>query len=160
MRLRLDIGYDTGKTLLRVGVRVRLRYRQRLPRERSARNGRLRQGRHAECGKRDQKNGSEPGDVHAWGTLTMIVGDRRDSRIRALTRWKCAMAVQFRPISDVGGGNFGAEAIGVHPALRVAGDTFHTTEAAWYRPSIQLFRGLALNGENPNALPPRPGPLD
>lgn len=69
------------------------------------------------------------------------------------------MAVQFRPISDVNGGNFGAEVIGVDPSLRVDEETFRAIEAAWYRHSILLFRDLAMSVEDHIAFTGRFGPL-
>ena len=58
------------------------------------------------------------------------------------------MPVQFRPISDVSGGEFGAEVVGIDPRLRVDDDTFRAIEAAWYRHSILLFRGLDMGVED------------
>jgi taurine dioxygenase/putative 2-oxoglutarate oxygenase len=69
------------------------------------------------------------------------------------------MAVQFRPISDVGGGKFGAEVIGVNPNLQVDDETFQAIEAAWYRHSILLFRGVEMSVEDHIAFTKRLGPL-
>ena len=48
------------------------------------------------------------------------------------------MPVEFRPLH----GSFGAEVIGVDPGLEMDDPTFASIEAAWYRHSILLFRGL------------------
>jgi alpha-ketoglutarate-dependent taurine dioxygenase len=48
------------------------------------------------------------------------------------------MSLEFRPLK----GTFGAEVIGIDPALRVTDAQFAEIEAAWFRHSILLFRGL------------------
>src|SRR5688500_1053145 len=48
------------------------------------------------------------------------------------------MSLEFRPLK----GTFGAEVIGTDPALRVTDAQFAEIEAAWFRHSILLFRGL------------------
>ena len=65
------------------------------------------------------------------------------------------MPVEFRPLH----GSFGAEAIGVDPALAVDDATFAAIEAAWYRHSILLFRGLAMTPEQQIAFTRRFGKL-
>jgi taurine dioxygenase len=65
------------------------------------------------------------------------------------------MPVEFHPLQ----GSFGAEVIGVDPALQVDEPTFATIEAAWYRHSILLFRGLAMTSEQQIAFTRRFGPL-
>jgi len=49
------------------------------------------------------------------------------------------MTLEFRPLQ----GTFGAEVIGIDPGLRVSDAQFREIEAAWFRHSILLFRGLA-----------------
>jgi len=65
------------------------------------------------------------------------------------------MPVEFRPLQ----GSFGAEVVGADPALEVDGPTFAAIEAAWYRHSILLFRGLTMTPEQQVAFTRRFGPL-
>ena len=65
------------------------------------------------------------------------------------------MPVEFRPLH----GSFGAEVIGADPALEVDDPTFAAIEAAWYRHSILLFRGLTMTPEQQVAFTRRFGPL-
>ena len=65
------------------------------------------------------------------------------------------MPVEFRPLR----GSFGAEVIGADPALEVDNPTFAAIEAAWYRHSILLFRGLTMTPEQQVAFTRRFGPL-
>jgi alpha-ketoglutarate-dependent taurine dioxygenase len=65
------------------------------------------------------------------------------------------MPVEFRPLH----GSFGAEVIGVDPPLEVDDTTFAAIEAAWYRHSILLFRGLSMSPEQQVAFTRRFGPL-
>ena len=65
------------------------------------------------------------------------------------------MPVEFRPRQ----GSFGAEVVGADPALEVDGPTFAAIEAAWYRHSILLFRGLTMTPEQHIAFTRRFGPL-
>jgi taurine dioxygenase len=65
------------------------------------------------------------------------------------------MPVEFRALQ----GSFGAEVIGVHPALKLDDPTFAAIEAAWYRHSILLFRGLSMSPEQQIAFTRRFGPL-
>lgn len=65
------------------------------------------------------------------------------------------MSVEFRPLQ----GSFGAEVIGVSPTLDVDDATFRQVEAAWYRHSILLFRGLTMTPEQHIAFTKRLGPL-
>jgi alpha-ketoglutarate-dependent taurine dioxygenase len=65
------------------------------------------------------------------------------------------MPVEFRPLH----GSFGAEVIGVDPALEVDDPAFAAIEAAWYRHSILLFRGLSMTPERQIAFTRRFGPL-
>ena len=68
------------------------------------------------------------------------------------------MPVEFRPLHG-SHGSFGAEVIGVNPALEVDGPTFAAIEAAWYRHSILLFRGLSMTPEQQIAFTRRLGKL-
>ncbi|MBI1773994.1 MAG: TauD/TfdA family dioxygenase [Proteobacteria bacterium] len=65
------------------------------------------------------------------------------------------MAVTFRPLA----GSFGAEVVGVDPTLAVEEQTFQAIEAAWYRYSILLFRGLAMTPAQHVQFTRRLGPL-
>ena len=65
------------------------------------------------------------------------------------------MPVEFRPLH----GNFGAEVVGVAPMLEMDEATFRQVEAAWYRHSILLFRGLKMTPERQVAFTRRLGPL-
>jgi alpha-ketoglutarate-dependent taurine dioxygenase len=65
------------------------------------------------------------------------------------------MAVEFRPLQ----GTFGAEVIGVPSTLEMDDETFRQVEAAWYRHSILLFRGLKMTPEQHIAFTKRLGPL-
>ena len=65
------------------------------------------------------------------------------------------MPVEFRPLQ----GTFGAEVIGVAPTLEMDDATFRQVEAAWYRHSILLFRGLKMTPEQHIAFTKRLGPL-
>lgn len=65
------------------------------------------------------------------------------------------MPLQFRPLH----GAFGAEVIGVDPALDVDAPTLDAIVAAWHRHSILLFRGLAMTPEQHIAFTRRLGPL-
>jgi len=65
------------------------------------------------------------------------------------------MPVQFRPLQ----GSFGAEVIGVAPNLELDEPTFRQVEAAWYKFSILLFRGLTMTPEQQIAFTRRLGPL-
>lgn len=56
-------------------------------------------------------------------------------------------------------GGFGAEVIGVVPTLDMDGTTFDAVQAAWYRHSILLFRGLKMSPEQQIAFTRRLGPL-
>ena len=56
-------------------------------------------------------------------------------------------------------GSFGAEASGVDPALEINDPTFAAIEAAWYRHSILLFRGLSMSPKQQIAFSRRFGPL-
>jgi taurine dioxygenase len=65
------------------------------------------------------------------------------------------MPVEFRPLQ----GTFGAEVIGVAPTLEMDDATFRQVEAAWYRHSILLFRGLKMSPEQHIAFTKRLGLL-
>ena len=65
------------------------------------------------------------------------------------------MTVEFRPLH----GSFGTEVNGVDPALETDEATFAAIEAAWYRHSILLFRGLSMTPEQQIAFTRRFGPL-
>lgn len=65
------------------------------------------------------------------------------------------MPVEFRPLQ----GSFGAEVIGVPPSLELDEATFRSVEAAWYRHSILLFRGLQMSPQQQIAFTRRLGPL-
>jgi taurine dioxygenase len=65
------------------------------------------------------------------------------------------MTVEFHPLS----GSFGTEVRGVDAALDVDDPTFAAIEAAWYRHSILLFRGLAMSPARQIAFTQRFGPL-
>lgn len=65
------------------------------------------------------------------------------------------MAIELRPL----GGSFGAEVIGVPATLEMDEAMFRDVEAAWYRHSILLFRGLQLSPEQQIAFTRRLGPL-
>ncbi len=65
------------------------------------------------------------------------------------------MPVDFRPLQ----GSFGAEVIGVDPGLDVDDATFAAIEAAWYRHSILLFRGLMMTPGQQIGFTRRFGPL-
>lgn len=63
--------------------------------------------------------------------------------------------VDFRPLQ----GEFGAEVLGVPPDLAVSEDDFRSIEAAWFRYSILLFRGLSMTPVQHIAFTRRLGPL-
>jgi taurine dioxygenase len=65
------------------------------------------------------------------------------------------MPVEFRPLQ----GSFGAEVIGTNPALEIDATDLAAIEAAWYRHSILLFRGLSMTPEQQIAFTRRLGPL-
>lgn len=65
------------------------------------------------------------------------------------------MPVDFRPLK----GSFGAEVVGVPPTLEMDDATFREVEAAWYRHSILLFRGLRMSPERQIDFTRRLGPL-
>ena len=65
------------------------------------------------------------------------------------------MPVEFRPLHDI----FGAEVIGVDPALQVDDADFAAIEAAWHRYCILLFRDLTMTPEQHVAFTRRFGPL-
>jgi alpha-ketoglutarate-dependent taurine dioxygenase len=65
------------------------------------------------------------------------------------------MPLEIRPLQN----RFGAEILGVDPALQVDEPVFGAIEAAWYRHSILLFRGLAMTPEQHIAFTRRLGPL-
>lgn len=65
------------------------------------------------------------------------------------------MPVEFRPLK----GSFGAEVVGVPPTLEMDEAMFREVEAAWYRHSILLFRGLKMSPERQIAFTRRLGPL-
>jgi len=65
------------------------------------------------------------------------------------------MGIEYRPLH----GDFGAEIIGVDPTLRTDEPTFAGIEAAWYRHSVLLFRGLDLSVGDHIAFTRRLGPL-
>ena len=65
------------------------------------------------------------------------------------------MAVEFRPLS----GTFGAEVLGIPADLQVGEADFRAIEAAWFRHSILLFRGLSMTPEQHVAFTARLGPL-
>ena len=65
------------------------------------------------------------------------------------------MPDQFRPLQ----GSFGAEVIGVAPNLELDEPTFRQVEAAWYKFSILLFRGLTMTPEQQIAFTRRLGSL-
>jgi taurine dioxygenase/putative 2-oxoglutarate oxygenase len=65
------------------------------------------------------------------------------------------VSVEIRPIQ----GRFGAEVIKADPHLNVDDATAALIEAAWYRHSILIFRGLALSPQQQIAYTRRLGPL-
>jgi alpha-ketoglutarate-dependent taurine dioxygenase len=65
------------------------------------------------------------------------------------------MAVEFLPLH----GDFGAEAVGLAADLAIDEPTLREIEAAWYRHSILLFRGLAMTPPQQIAFTRRFGPL-
>lgn len=65
------------------------------------------------------------------------------------------MPVEFRPIM----GSFGAEVVGIAPTLEMDDVTFREVEAAWYRHSILLFRGLRMSPDRQIEFTRRLGPL-
>ena len=65
------------------------------------------------------------------------------------------MPVDFRPID----GAFGAEVVEVAPDLQVDDAAMRAIEAAWYRHSILLFRGLDMSPAQQIAFTRRLGPL-
>jgi taurine dioxygenase len=65
------------------------------------------------------------------------------------------MAVEFRLLHN----EFGAEVLGVSPDLAVSEADFQAIEAAWFRHSILLFRGLAMTPRQHVAFTSRFGPL-
>lgn len=69
------------------------------------------------------------------------------------------MALEIRPVEGSPGNGFGAELVGVDPALRLDEPTFRAVEAAWYRHSILVFRGLDMRPEDHIAFTRRLGPL-
>jgi len=70
------------------------------------------------------------------------------------------MGVAFRRLDGApANGGFRAEVGGVDPRLRVDEATFREIEAAWYRHSILVFRGLDMSPEDHIAFTRRFGPL-
>lgn len=69
------------------------------------------------------------------------------------------MVLEFRPLAGSPAGGFGAEVIGVRPNLRVGEAEFRAIEAAWYRHSILLFRGIEMAPDDHVAFTRRLGPL-
>jgi putative 2-oxoglutarate oxygenase len=70
------------------------------------------------------------------------------------------MGVAFRRLDGApANGGFRAEVVGVDPRLRVDEATFREIEAAWYRHSILVFRGLDMSPEDHIAFTRRFGPL-
>src|SRR5436190_14598421 len=69
------------------------------------------------------------------------------------------MALAFNAPDGAPGNGFGAELVGVDPALRLDEATFRAVEAAWYRHSILVFRGLDMRPEDHIAFTRRLGPL-
>ena len=65
------------------------------------------------------------------------------------------MAMEFRPLH----GSFGAEVLGVPTDLQVSEAEFRAIEAAWFRHSILLFRGLSMTPQQHIAFSARLGPL-
>ena len=65
------------------------------------------------------------------------------------------MAIEFRPVA----GRFGAEVVGVEPTLAVDDASFAAIEAAWFRHSFLLFRGLTMTPAQHVAFTRRLGPL-
>ena len=65
------------------------------------------------------------------------------------------MAVEFRPVM----GSFGTEVVGIDPTLAVDDATFRAVEAAWFRHSFLLFRGLTMSPAQHVAFTQRLGPL-
>lgn len=63
--------------------------------------------------------------------------------------------VEFRPLQ----GEFGADVLGVRPDLIVSEDDFRSIEAAWFRYSILLFRGLSMTPAQHVTFTRRLGPL-
>src|SRR5262245_51967960 len=70
------------------------------------------------------------------------------------TKEQC-MPVEFRPLQ----GSFGAEVIGVGPTREMDDEIFRQVEAAWYKRSILLFRGLTMSPEQQIDFTKRLGPL-
>ena len=69
------------------------------------------------------------------------------------------MALEIRPVEDSPGNGFAAEVLGANPRLRVDDATFQAIEAAWYRHSILVFRGLDMSPADHIAFTRRLGPL-
>jgi alpha-ketoglutarate-dependent taurine dioxygenase len=69
------------------------------------------------------------------------------------------MALEIRPLDGAPGNGFTTEVVGVDPALRLDEPTFRAVEAAWYRHSILVFRGLDMRPEDHIAFTRRLGPL-
>jgi alpha-ketoglutarate-dependent taurine dioxygenase len=65
------------------------------------------------------------------------------------------VTLEIHPLHD----SFGAEIVGVDIARDLDADTFAEVEAAWYRHSILLFRGLDMSPEQHIAFTRRLGPL-
>ncbi len=65
------------------------------------------------------------------------------------------MPITLRPLTP----RFGAEISGVDPHLELDDATFRSVEAAWYRSSILLFRGLTMTPAQHVAFTRRLGPL-
>lgn len=65
------------------------------------------------------------------------------------------MSIEIRPIP----GGFGAEVIGADPHLHIDDETAAMIEAAWYRHSILVFRGLSLSPQQQIAYTRRLGSL-
>jgi putative 2-oxoglutarate oxygenase len=65
------------------------------------------------------------------------------------------MGFEIRPLS----GGFGAEIAGVDPGLDLDAAALRAVEAAWYRHSILLFRGLAMSPQQHIAFTRRLGAL-
>ena len=69
------------------------------------------------------------------------------------------MSVAFGRLDGGAGSAFAAEVIGADPRLRVDDAAFRAIEAAWYRHSILVFRGLDMSPADHIAFTRRLGPL-
>jgi hypothetical protein len=67
------------------------------------------------------------------------------------------MGIEFRPLAGNPGTRFVAEVLGVAPNLRIGEPEFGAIEAAWYRHSILLFRGLETTPDDHIAQPDEGG---